>query len=359
MSVCCINCFEDDILHNLINEKGILSDCDYCNSTDVMCIEISQLESLFRCFTEIYDETTYGEHYGIGQDADDNGVLLIDLIQNDWRLFSDHLDYDKQLDLLFEILNSNPLNEDEPLDKNSLYSDEQDSITYIRNEEIWNEFCENIKYENRFFIDGYWWDESIYDTFEIYAQLIEADTIFYRARLGGVKRETKLEPYPINEMGMPSKEKTRNGRANPVGIPYLYLGSDPITVIAEVRPWKGANVSVATIKLIKEVKILDLTKKHLFNSPFECNNLKKEVRNRDLLKLLSMDLAKPINPEIADIEYVPTQFLVEFIKNIKKFEGIKFKSSLGPGDNIIFFNEENVEFMNTGLYKVEDIHYTV
>ena len=43
---------------------------------------------------------------------------------------------------------------------------------------------------------------------------------WYRAR---IQRTEK--PYNKDEMGVPPKEKASQGRANPVGIPYLYLAS--------------------------------------------------------------------------------------------------------------------------------------
>ncbi|MFZ0569740.1 MAG: RES domain-containing protein [Rhodomicrobium sp.] len=34
------------------------------------------------------------------------------------------------------------------------------------------------------------------------------------------------------------------GRANPRGIPYLYLASTRDTALAEVRPWIGSHITV-------------------------------------------------------------------------------------------------------------------
>jgi hypothetical protein len=96
----------------------------------------------------------------------------------------------------------------------------------------------------------------------------------------------------------------------------------------------------------------------LVRYPFECINLESEMRNRALLRHLSTELAKPIDPNLADIEYIPTQFLAEFIKN-SGYKGLKYKSSLGPGDNIIFFSDEYVEFIKTVLYNVDDIEYKI
>ncbi|WP_244510957.1 RES domain-containing protein [Mesorhizobium sp. LCM 4576] len=46
-------------------------------------------------------------------------------------------------------------------------------------------------------------------------------------------------------MGAPPKRRSSHGRANPAGIPYLYLGSLPETAAAEIRPHTGEVACVA------------------------------------------------------------------------------------------------------------------
>src|ERR1700731_4173004 len=40
-------------------------------------------------------------------------------------------------------------------------------------------------------------------------------------------------PYTIDEMSAPPKRLATHGRANPTGIPYLYLGSLPETAVSD------------------------------------------------------------------------------------------------------------------------------
>ena len=49
----------------------------------------------------------------------------------------------------------------------------------------------------------------------------------------------------------------RNGRANPVGIPYWYGATDPETAVAEVRPWKGAILTVAMLQATRDLHFVD------------------------------------------------------------------------------------------------------
>lgn len=85
---------------------------------------------------------------------------------------------------------------------------------------------------------------------------IENGTYLWRAQLGHDWRtcndpdEHEWEeeaPYSPERM-KPLKDRAREGRANPKGIPYLYLATAKETALAEVRPWVGSKVSVPYLK---------------------------------------------------------------------------------------------------------------
>ncbi|MDP5137851.1 RES family NAD+ phosphorylase [Rheinheimera baltica] len=84
-------------------------------------------------------------------------------------------------------------------------------------------------------------------------KIIEKDTVFYRARIADVGSN---ELFKLSEMGAPPKGKAASGRINPEGIPYLYLADSPATAIAEVRPWKNAEISVGIFKTTRQVKVV-------------------------------------------------------------------------------------------------------
>jgi RES domain-containing protein len=60
----------------------------------------------------------------------------------------------------------------------------------------------------------------------------------------------------------PRVDRAVEGRANPAGIPVLYLGATIQTAISEVRPWIGASVSVAQFKVLRKLRALDLSLGH-------------------------------------------------------------------------------------------------
>jgi RES domain-containing protein len=50
--------------------------------------------------------------------------------------------------------------------------------------------------------------------------------------------------------------KGDGGRANPPGIPYLYLATDPGTALAEMRPSVGQGMTVASFQIKKTVTVV-------------------------------------------------------------------------------------------------------
>jgi len=72
--------------------------------------------------------------------------------------------------------------------------------------------------------------------------------------------ETVTEDYPFDTKRMkPLLGRAREGRANPKGIPYLYLATHRDTAVAEVRPWKGGAVSVGQFKIMRDLKLVNTT----------------------------------------------------------------------------------------------------
>lgn len=58
-------------------------------------------------------------------------------------------------------------------------------------------------------------------------------------------------------MGCPPKELATAGRANPIGIPYLYLSDSAKTTYFEVRAVYLDKLSVGTFRIERELKLID------------------------------------------------------------------------------------------------------
>lgn len=340
---CCIHCFNDYYIKEKIKSEGTLSVCDYCGEENVHAISIGALADDFENLFSIYEQTTHGEHYAHQVHCPtDFGDLLDVLIQDDWSIFSDET---SQNLLLFDILNWNRSLED-VLDDSELYSKQENAFTFVSSSDVWNAFAYSIKRENRYFPDH---DLSNELGLLIQNKLITFRTNhnFYRARIGN---------FPVGKMGPPPVELATPGRVNPKGIPYLYVASDEFTCIAETRPWVGAEITVATIKPKEAINIIDLSSKEFLKSPFLADDLSHSIQANKLLNHLSYELSKPVSPDESYIEYIPSQYLAELIKKLG-YDGLKYKSSLGTGENFVFFHPDKFEYVTTALRKVSFVGY--
>lgn len=277
MGMCCSNCFDDEILEREIEENGVVGDCEYCQSKSVLCVDASALQEKFAKFLNIYVEARSGIHF--------HDQLLHELIQEDWHIFSDEIeDNGEYAQLTKDIFSDYCLNPEIRLDvENEYFSRFDTAINRYTVQEQWVEFCDSIKNKNRFFSNRFINKQDMEKLLSQRLFVGKASEKLFRARNGGEKnRKGELKAYPKSKMSAPSPEKTGNGRANPKGIAYLYLATSEDTAIAEIRPVKNANISVAKVSLLADLKLVDFSRRVVFSSPFVVEGLKEEWERRQL-----------------------------------------------------------------------------
>ena len=156
-------------------------------------------------------------------------------------------------------------------------------------------------------------------------RIISEGADLFRCRI--INDETKINKqqgfygYGEQDSFIPPACFARDLRANYRYIPYLYCSNDPYTALVEVRPRMGAQISVATIRVNETLKLLDFT---MLNPP----SLMTESK-RDLFYDLSELYSKPVTVDDDIIDYIPTQYIAEYVKNLG-YDGIVFMSSLMP-----------------------------
>jgi RES domain-containing protein len=343
-------------LKELFNDKETVGDCDFCPSENVKCIEVSELCESFVPIFQFYREIEYGRDFIKGDDPINHGEFLPDLIENEWHpIFSDDFDLDKSDEFWDSLVEQKWIDKDNlPLDLSGLYVMIEDSF-----EDYWDSFSDYLKTNRRFTIkrdDVLHFADFLPELLSGIEVKVNSGDKYYRARLG-TGEET--EPFPKEKMGAPPPEKTlTGGRANPPGIPFLYLSDEEKTAIAEVRPWKGATVSIATFTTKKDINLVDLTPKFYIDDPFSYGDkLEYVIKDNSILRRLAKELSKPINPGKISIEYVPTQYVTEIIRNFE-YDGMIYPSALGKGKNIVLFDEAVVECMDdVKLHYVKSVDY--
>src|SRR5690606_26316369 len=120
---------------------------------------------------------------------------------------------------------------------------------------------------------------------------------WHRARLLGPR-----PTFSPDEMGAPPPESAGQGRANPAGIPYLYLGSQVDAAIAELRPHTGDRACVAAFE-VPSLRVVDLRHPRAQVSPFLLDGADAVGQLRadlPLLERLGSELTRPVLPHSAN-----------------------------------------------------------
>ncbi len=337
---CCTKCFSDKELKARIipqrSEKR--GDCSFCKAKNQTIIEPSELSEYFEALIDIYQ-------------PDENGKLLIEWLKEDWLLF-EHLGPDAdeiyENELLGEILDNREIIRQKFV---PLIQDQSELAT------TWEKLTTELMYSNRFFPDT---DFEHIRLEDLFANLIfdqsNHSPKWFRAR---IKEDGKC--YKPSEMGAPPKRVTSYGRANPAGIPYLYLGSTAMTAVAEVRPHPGQVVCVAEFQIESGLQLIDLREPRSLISPFSFllrdeENAIVQLRGGDIkfLESLGQDLSVPVIPTAAAVDYTKSQYLCEFIKKCY-YQGVIYSSSVSEGINLALFDPakamvgEITEYQITGV----------
>ena len=161
------------------------------------------------------------------------------------------------------------------------------------------------------------------------------------------KRYVKYKGWNAEDSGAPPADLIGNGRANPDHIRYLYLSEDPVTPVYEVRPIIGDTVSVAKFRLLKDVRLYDLT--------LDIHDIENDevVELPRLYNTIGAMFSRPYNGDAS--KYLPTQYIAEEIKNMD-FDGLRFRSSLNKnGYNIVLFNPDDCVAVSSDLVEVKGI----
>ena len=332
---CCSKCFNDIFLQsqieNLSSEKGR---CFYCQSKGGTHILPEELTDYFLILFDIYIEK-------------DNGIPLLELIQRDWQTFA--CPQKRAQDLLENIIK---------LPKDKVAQSTRYAAKYSKDENAirqWESFAEELKFKNRFMPQQLPNRELLIQLFDLvgksYKRLSQK---FYRARVN-----IEGKQYNINDLQKPPAGTVLNGRANPIGISYLYTASDAETAIAEIRGYKGEKVSVLEFNIDRDMALLDLRHPYQTVSPFEKSEYLEVIyRYMPYLEYLGRELSKPVIPHKNNLEYLTSQYLCEFIKQMG-YDGIIYNSSIAQGDNYVIFNDNLLKpIEKIHEYEIAEMSYT-
>jgi RES domain-containing protein len=200
-------------------------------------------------------------------------------------------------------------------------------------------------------------------------QEIKSGTILWRAQLGSAFEQIKLEgveeglpvprPYPIGRM-KPIAYRAVEGRANPKGIPVLYLATEQDTAMREIRPWISSDISIAKFEVKRDLRIVDcsLASKPLWPELYERrDNLSADDLERSNWADIDLDFAQPVDRRDDVADYAPTQIIAELFKHAG-YDGIKYQSALSTtGHNVALFDISAADPVSCELFTLRKIDF--
>ena len=342
----CINCFNDPILKEIIETDGSIGDCSWCGSTEIKTIWIADLSEQFRMVAGCYDEIT-------GPEAYLNGESIAYWLQNDWGIFSDRIDDEvflQEMTSAILIADTEPKEQCDFPDYSGFFIRQMPDLEFEWYDKLYRILSngKNIpaatsEEED----DGY--PSRLEFAIESCLTNRNEGEIFWRARIHkDRKRKKRFDP---SEMGAPKSSEAKAGRANRDKESVLYLASDYKTALAEVRSWRGMAVAVAQVRLVKDIRILDLTDLHYPQSPFKSEYLCYDLQVLGLLQSFGSALSRPLLPGEDIRSYLPSQGVCDFVLK-KGADGILYPSGMGPGNNMVLFDPGSGEPISVDYYRI-------
>lgn len=185
--------------------------------------------------------------------------------------------------------------------------------------------------------------------------------IFWRAQEGHGWDSIQQDDDEFEVPGPHSQDRMRprshvatEGRANPKGIPCLYLATDEETAMAEVRPSVGSYVSVGQFKTFRPLTLFDCSVGHDSRFTFFFEEPDGEERERAVWNDIDRAFSEPVTVGDSTADYAPTQIISEIFKR-EGYDGVVYKSNLGSGLNLALFDLNAADIINCFLYRVKSV----
>ena len=338
---CCDHCFKDVEIKGFIYDNSTeTGKCDFCSKDNAALLDPRELEEMFQPIFGLFKPVA-----DLGLEESD-GKSLSDSIQEQWKIFN-HSDKSIIHRLVYaisadvfpadnELLNSN-------VQIGVLFEQLDSTITHERR---WDNFTKEIKYGNRFFLTETIDLDLLQYLLTSLSRFYKPGKIFYRARI------SKRTGLPLAEMGKPPIHKVGSGRANPNGIPYLYVSTTMDTTVYETRCTYLDFLTVAEFKLIEPLKVISLRAVSEVSPFLLQDRLEEYFIHEKYLARLEAELSKPIRRFDQELDYLPTQYLCEYVKSLG-YDAIEYGSALKNGGiNLAIFNDEKLSPQRATVYEI-------
>jgi hypothetical protein len=347
---CCVRCFKDPEIKDIIKGCNVRGDCNFCGSTNVFTCDINNddLKENFERLLDVYCPVSDI----VGEFPREQADLMKNILTMSWDIFilkaNDVYVFLKAL--LSEKYQEEPMLFDEPVWIKGSVQEEYLNQYSILGKYQWNDFMDEIKTKNRFhttIINK----EVFRKVLEVSCKEYEVGTEFFRARIW-----TEGLGFTIDEMGPPPSKKASAGRANPEGISCLYLADSLDTTLHETRAGVYDYATVGKFILKEKITIVDLTSIDKI-SPFLMVDIDLLAANLEHLRKIGDEISRPLRKHDSSLDYLPTQYICDYIKSIG-YAGIKYKSTMcSDGMNFAIFYSELLDCVEVVDYDIDSLRY--
>ncbi len=357
--IVCEKCFSDRELKSIIINRNTKGVCPVCGQKDVFIYDTDADDTLTMSLEGLLD--IYSPISSVSDDFPkaETYMLKAELIKN-WNIFST----DKESDV-YNILTGvckNRYKEMPELFDQPVCIQEMHDYGYLSEHSLlttnsWEDFVEALETKNR------------YHTHFLKLDLLERFCSYIRKpyKRGDIKYRCRIsneDGLPADKMGAPSVELTGDGRANARGVRCLYLGDSPETTIYETRAGAYDYATVGIFDLQKDIIVVDLKMINQMSPFVEGMDVLEYAVNREHLNKINNEMSKAMRRSDSTLDYVPTQYITDFVKSIcddegnSVYSGIEYKSVMNKeGYNLAIFDPELYECKATTVYRIDNIRY--
>lgn len=350
-----ISCFKDIEICSMINSENRIGDCEITGQTDTLVYDtvydnyledyISEILNIYTPISELPNDF-----------PKDNLDKIEKILVENWSIFNTTENETRAIimEICKNIYPYDSLIFNEKVGMEKLCDSEFLKRNSLVKESTWERFMSSIKNINRFHSKHINLEllEELFKSPSMQLHIKKEDKLLYRARICEDKVLSK------DQMGPPLAKIATAGRANSAGISCLYLASDITTTLHEIRARDLDYVSVATFVVDKDLKIVDLSNLDKI-SPLSVGSFDFEwfAINMTILKKISNEIAKPLRRQDSELDYLPAQYISDFVKSLG-FDGICYRSTLNnEGLNYAFFDHKKFKCIDVQLYHISSLVY--
>lgn len=159
------------------------------------------------------------------------------------------------------------------------------------------------------------------------------------------KLDRGFQAFDVDGCGAPPSELACAGRCNSEGVAYLYAAREEHTAVAEIRPYVGDTISVASLQPCQDLNLVNFDydpSAVICGAEFFFNEIQQEF------SLVNKGKKS---------DYLITQYIASLVEH-SGYDGLCFRSSLvEDGTNYVIFRSESCKAVASKICYLKNVQY--